>query len=186
MTSQKKKVYVALLLCGGVALSVDRCVLSEPVAGPESALATVPPATDTQKSDLVGTDDATLPIPRLPFPEGVQSFDPALYLRDFFAPPAAVLVRVAGSENQPGRSPGGSTKEPLRLTAAALKAAHRLRAVILHQRQRVAIVDDLWVHVGQTLDGCTLTALSGNSARFECRDGAAVLHVAATLNVPGG
>jgi hypothetical protein len=48
---------------------------------------------------------------------------------------------------------------------------------MVNQRLRIAVVDDIWVHFGDSIDGCTLMGIEGQSAHFKCHDGEAVLTV---------
>ena len=42
---------------------------------------------------------------------------------------------------------------------------------------RIAVVDDTLLHLGESIDGCTLMGIEGQAVRFQCFDGDAVLEV---------
>ena len=79
MEVSKKKTYAVILLLGGVALVVDRLILSESAAGPRVAVASEPaPSTNAPATP---DDNAEGPgpraIPELPFPRAVARFSAA-------------------------------------------------------------------------------------------------------------
>ncbi len=176
MSRPKKPLYFAVMIVGGVALFVDRCVLSDDAATlrktPASARADSPAPLAPPDENL----ETTLSIPELPFPRGLKPFDPATDMRDLFAPlpqdTDGDLNSSAPDKDRP-LSAGG----PGPLNSETFVAQHHLDGVMNDQRLKIAIVDGRWVRPGEKIDGCTLTKLEGTRVSFECSDGEAVLQL---------
>jgi len=123
------------------------------------------------------------PIPELSFPRNLKPFDPSAPIRDIFARPQSVAVDTANGRSDQEESdaasdspetsakPGGNQ----RIGRAKFATQHRLEAVMIQQSLKIAIVDGRWMQVGDVVDGCTLSDISGESAVFRCRDGDARL-----------
>jgi hypothetical protein len=204
MMSSKKRTYVALMSVGAAALFVDRCVLTEGAPAPASAEETDLTTGDgespeshrsgesaDQSRDRQGADHQSrerkradnpgkvaaeeLSIPELPFPRNLNPFDPSAPIRDIFARPqfAAMDTANEGASDSPERS--GKPGEKQRIGRAAFAAQHRLDAIMIQQSLKIAILDGRWMQVGDVVDGCTLSDISGESAVFRCRDGDALL-----------
>lgn len=75
-------------------------------------------------------------------------------------------------ENSPFPEDG---TRPRGLDQAAFQAGHELGGVLDHERLKIAIIDGRWLRIGDKVDGCTLTRISGDTVCFECYDGEAVL-----------
>jgi hypothetical protein len=122
-----------------------------------------------------------LSVPELPFPRGAESFfEPAALSEDLFMPPPAIWVDdavQAGTDKGESGLQGGNSPE--KATRAIFVSSHRLEAVIVEKRLRIAVVDGVWLRVGQSLDGCRLMDILGSEVRFGCKDGEAVLKVSA-------
>ena len=175
MSFQKKRTYLALMAAGGVALVVDRLVLTDGATGPSAAVALASDAS-TAPVETASAQGATLSsIPELPFPRSLGTLDVNAAIRDLFAPPE--LDADAGANgSQPGNDrPGGDGDG--HTTGAMFVSRHRLSAVLIQQRLRIVVIDETCVRIGETLEGCTLLSMSGNEALFECMDGQAVLKV---------
>ncbi len=181
MSGRKKRIYLGLMALGATALLVDRFVLSDGVTQPDSALAgdrlvsapIAPPA---------GNSTVALPIPKIPFPRGLAPFDPDRAARDVFLPPAFVGERRDSGDGNMAAGDGSSARPGTTGTAMFI-TRHKLDGVLIDQGLKIAIVDGLWIRLGELLDGCKLTDISGQEARFECRDAQAVLAIAVA---PGG
>lgn len=178
MLPSKKAIYVGLCGVGGLALVLDRFVLSS--GGPEPALGAtevIPQA--SADAPIPAPAAATLPqkpgdsaaavIPQKPFPRGVIPWDPKTEMRDLFAPL---------SEESPDDSAynsGARAEAKRRAGRARFVQAHHLNGVITQPRLKIAVIDGRWVQVGDQIDGCTLTRIEGTAVSFACHDGETVL-----------
>ena len=119
------------------------------------------------------------PIPELPFPRSIRSWDPQLPMRDVFEPPVLQAGPDAPADASAHGPPGAADSDRLkRLGRVTFRAQHKLQGVAAYRRLKIAIVDDTWLQVGDTLDGCRLTTVYGTKARFICHDGEAILALA--------
>ena len=178
MSRRKRWAYLVVMLCGGIALSVDRFFLSGEAAEPSVAAATerIP----LHAASPAVSSDATpaLSMPELPFPRGVAAYTSVSRIRDLFAPPAAVLKgSLDGATADKGRSGLNPGERSGHVGHAKFAAQHRANGVMSQGRLKIAIVDGAWLQIGQSIDGCELTSILGNEVRFECYDGEAVLAV---------
>lgn len=178
MSGKRKRTYFAVMIAGGFALVVDRCIPSQDPLDPVAAVARVPARSPTPASAHPPERPSTSSIPELPFPREVEPYDPDSPIPDLFIPPGSVMPR-----NAPDGATGKATQDEERnksvtgATQAAFHLTHRLTGVLIDERLKIAIVDGMWVRVGQSLDGCMLSAVSGNEARFTCHDGESVLKI---------
>ena len=169
--TQKKRVYLGLMLSCAVALIVDRVVIRDSVTGPAVVAAA------SQVSALPESPTPSLSIPELPFPPGIEPLEATSEIRDLFAPPPIRRpneMDAASDKEVPstaGRSPTGQASRDVFATA------HVLNAVMVNERLRIAIVDGQWRRIGESVDGCTLTEIAGGEVRFECYDGIASLRL---------
>lgn len=176
MSRRKKGAYLAVTMAAGLAMAVDRCILSNGSTEPQLAVARQASASTKATAQPSVLDAPTLSIPEMPFPRGIKaSFDPRSPIRDLFAPPEAIRNDDANGAGADKDNPDATRSE--RANRAIFMSQHRLDGVVIQQRLRIAIVDGVWMQVGQSLDGCTLTAISGSEVRFSCADGRAVLKV---------
>jgi len=169
MIGQKKHLaYLAAVVLGGVALVVDRTVLSEGSSGPAKTF-----ASDISKPIRGPIVEAT-PIPELHFPRTLPAIDVQSNIRDWFKPPASTPDQQ--QDHSTDREGPAEKKEPGGpLTCEEFIAAHRLDAVVDCGGWQVAIVDGKWMRAGESLDGCTLTRVSGRTVELKCVDGGAVM-----------
>lgn len=178
MASPRKRAYLAVILLSAVALAADRLVLQDPSTGPDVAVAGDHVVRSTSEPSVDNAVTLTsAPIPELPFPTGLEPF--ALSgtdetFRDLFSAPGA---RGAGDPTGTNASRFRGTDVENRLSGSVFRTRHRLGGVVIHQRLRIAVVDDLWIKKGQFLDGCELVDIAGNEARFECHDETVVMEV---------
>jgi len=176
MLHGKRRVYFAVMIFSGLALFVDRFVFSDNAATPEAANASFP-GVAVQSTDLSVPVAQNAPaIPELPFPREVERFTFGSEIRDVFAPPSAASSEKLGpyGAGEDGLLPGDGARAR-GLDRASFEAQHELGGVLTHERLRIAIVDGRWLRIGDKLDGCTLTRVSGEAACFECHNGEAVL-----------
>ena len=176
MSSQKKRLYLAFLLLGAVALMLDRFVFSGGVTGPETAIASTGQTGATPIPGIAGDEKPSIPIPKLRFPVGLTPVGPDWSIRDLFLPPTLRAQWESGSATDEKNASGPETR-PDRAGRDEFYSRHRADGVIEHERLTLAIVDGLWMQIGQTLDGCRLEEASENEVRFECFDGEVVLRV---------
>ena len=161
MQGSKKKIYIALMLLGGAALVVDRCVLTPSVTMPTTAAASTPRAAAPSAEAL-----ATL---ELPFPRAIPAWDPQSPIRDLFAP----YSDDDGADKRSTRTSRGA--DAGQGTCADFVTQHRLDAVLVQESLKIAIVDGAWVRIGESVNGCVLTEVVGNKVHFRCRDGDTVI-----------
>jgi hypothetical protein len=168
MPREKKKIYIAVMLLGGAALVVDRCVLTPSVTMPATAAASVaatappPPAASAPSAETLATLE-------LPFPRAIPVWDPQSPIRDLFAP----FSDDDATDKRRKRSPRGA--DAGHGTCAGLLSQHHLEAVLVQESLKIAILDGAWVRIGESVDGCVLTEIVGNKVRFRCRDGDTLL-----------
>ena len=155
------------MVLGGAALVVDRCILTPSVTMPASVAASDVKSPARPPAAAAVPPDAPLSIPELPFPRGIPTWDPRAPIRDLFAP------HSGGSATDKARST--SSEDAAKGTCVAFTKDHRLDAVLLQERLKIAIVDGVWVRIGESVDGCVLSEIVGNKVRFLCRDGDVVL-----------
>ncbi len=186
MDASKKKTYAVILILGGVALVVDRLILSESAAAPRMAVASgaAPLANPPPTPDDNAEGPSPLAIPELPFPRGVARFSDESRLPDLFASPQERLRAARATDsNDVAREVMAARSS---LSRAAFEQAHRLDGVFIQQRLRIAVIDGQWSRIGQKIDGCTLEEIASREVRFACKDGVAVLTLNLRGNSPGG
>ncbi|MGD2108923.1 MAG: hypothetical protein PVI86_05980 [Phycisphaerae bacterium] len=178
MSKGKKRVYLALMGLGGVALLVDRFILPSSGTEPSQALAL---ATDAPNA-VDDVDDPPAPpslsIPELPFPRALEPLDDPAAVRDLFVPPPSALApnNEDDETDNSGSGPGGPGQDA-GLRSVDFITEHRLTGVFIAQGLKIAVVDKEGMQMGDVLDGCELVSIAGNEARFQCPDGDATLKV---------
>ena len=179
MLNQKKRVYLGLMLFCALALIVDRVVLRDSATGPAVVAAGQIPA-------LPASPTPSLSIPELPFPQGIEPLDPTSEIRDLFTPPPLrrqnEMNAASDNDDSPTTAPNRTGQAPRDLFVTT----HVLHAVMVNERLRIAIVDGQWRRIGESVDGCTLTDITGGEVRFECYDGTASLRLHADELPSGG
>jgi hypothetical protein len=178
MSKRKQTIYLLIMALGGVAVLLDRCVLSRGVTTPSAASAGVeivtPPDPSTAPTRIHPAapaevePDLQLAVPEVPFPRGLPLWDGREPLRDVFSRTTNGLP-----DNDSSRSGQDGRAAPS--ACADFAGAHRLEAVLVQERLRIAVVNGRWLRVGETVDGCTLIEIVGENGRFRCRDGEIVL-----------
>lgn len=178
MSRKRKRSYFAVMIAGAVALVVNQCIPSEGALDPAAAIARAPAGLQTPTSAHPGETPPPSSIPELPFPRDIEPYDADSPIPDLFAPPESIVARAAADGAAGKATPdGGQNTSVVGAARATFRLKHRLTAVLIDERLRIAIVDGMWVRVGQSLDGCVLSAVSGNEARFACHDGESVLQI---------
>ena len=179
MNSNKKRLYLGVVLLGGLALAVDRFVLTDAAGLPASAQADSSVPVPSTASGAPEGEVAALSIPQLHFPRLMPEVDLGREMRDVFTPPAHYLTPKKDTQSGPDNTQSGLSLNgtPQKSKAQAFADNHVLTAVMIQPRLRLAIVDDVWVSIGQTVDDCVLRRVESGSAVFECSDGEAVLQV---------
>lgn len=188
MSPRKKKTYLAIIALGGVALLVDRLLLPAPITGPDAAVAQAAPIGAQLAAGTNGgvPRTAAWAIPELPFPQGLSAYRAGTEFRDLFAPPGSQWSHgtndhsADGSESAPGARGNRGT------TAAAFADHHAVSGVVIIASWKIAVVDGKWVRIGESIGGCTVTAIRENEAVFRCRDGDTSLKVIAPPGRQGG
>lgn len=163
MTKRRRTIYMGVMIVGGLALAVDRCVLSDGAITPAQAIAIETVPVSARPSAPI-TPPASSTVPVVPFPSEIAAFDPEIPLRDLFSPPA--WVRDASATHTASDKRSANVSGPV--TNERFTSTHRLIGVLLYDGLEIAIVDGLWLHIGEHVDGCTLQCVEGNQARFRC------------------
>ncbi len=175
MTPQKKRLYIAIVICGVVVMIIDRFAVGY---APEVAQAVTTTKTPAVGAGLDAADAAIIDsIPELPFPRLVEATGTEEFV-DFFTPPSLRHRSAASAQDGEASDIKNGTKKPSDKTDyLTFESTHTLDAVMLSPKFHVAIINGSWVQLGQTWDGCKLSELTDNIARFECTDGSATLRV---------
>jgi len=157
---------------------VDRCILTPSVTMPAPAAASgtgLSAQTTAEGRPLLTLDVAhqghaqewhtTMATLELPFPRTIPAWDPRTPIRDIFAP----FSDGDAADKRHPRSPGGG--DAGKASCADFVARHHLDAVLVQESLKIAILDGVWVRMGESIDGCVLTEIVGHKVRFRCRDG---------------
>jgi hypothetical protein len=169
VTQRKRRTYVLVIVLGIGALAIDRLVL-RPGAAPADARAQdagIPASTTAVNSSSTGT----LTIPELPFPRDLPPLGSAEPFRDLFSRNAA--QRHAADEGTENNSPAANLLGPS--DSASFLAPYRLEAVMAGAGLEIAVVNGVWLRVGESIGECKLVSIKGTQAHFECRNDEAVL-----------
>jgi hypothetical protein len=172
ISRRRKRACFTVMVLAGLALAVDRLILTDVPTGAQSALARPTDAGSGETAFPSVAEAPMLSIPELPFPTGLEpTYDANRLIRDLFSLPDVVRERMvtASADKVGANSEGhGSPEESSR---AVFLLKHRLDGVVIQARLRIAIVDGVWMRIGQSLDGCALKVIAGNEVRFSCSDG---------------
>ncbi len=178
MEPRKKKTYLTIIAIGGAALAVDRCFLSHPTTVTIEAVT----AADLLASERTpvapsAAPEVTFAIPDLPFPRNLKTFSPRLSMRDVFAPPMLHSGKNLSQSSTTRDGTSEASSDDSHMSRAVFETNVQLNGVLIHEGLRIAVVGTTWIRIGQSHRGCTLARVSGNTARFSCDDGDAVLKV---------
>lgn len=188
MTRKKKRLYIGLIIVGGMALMVDRLLLHG--AAPESAVAGAPelPAAPRRSKPApaatAGQVDAETAIPELVFPRNLPAYRDDAPLRDWFAPPSppekptGFFANLMGSGSQigsmlgngpsPAPPEGGATvPHPVRLLGESVV----LEGVMVMGPSRIAVISGRWLRVGDSFPetDCRVESIEDRAVEFDCR-----------------
>ena len=170
MTPRKRRIYIALVVMGTAAFLLDRFMLA-PVA--QTAV-----ARPSNLSDL-GIDSqgsAPVDVANTPFPRRLPRIDFHLKIRDAFAITPETQVKLFNGQRLDGLD-SGSRGKPRIARAKEFKQSHKISAVLISSTETVVVVSGRWLHVGDSMDGCTLQSVHETSATFDCAGQAVRLSV---------
>ena len=106
----------------------------------------------------------------IPFPKALSTLSPDESIPDLFLPSG---MRHA----EAGDSGSGVGHAELRIRAAGFEEQYKLTGVMINARVHMAVVNGMWVEIGQSLSGCRLTIITGTEAEFHCPDGPVTLRL---------
>ena len=174
--TKERKIYLAMLVIGLVALVLDRLTSSPQNARAEDASSFVVERTDKSASSGGSTvatgaehtavgPDLSVRLRALGERMRLDS-----HSRDLFRAPASWAPKTAVmplATTAPVADPGSPAGE--------FERSHRLTAVLLSGRQRHAVVDGKMVRPGQAIDGFMLISVTHDTAVFRSGAATAVL-----------
>ena len=169
MPRSKKKIYIAVMLLGGVALVADRCIFAPSVTMPAPVAAYAPRTPAPPAAGVAPPTAEALATLELPFPRDIPAWNPQSPIRDLFAP----LSEEDTTDKRRTRSPRGANVG--QGSCAGFATRHRVEAVLVQESLKITIVDGVWVRIGESVDGCVLTEIVGIKVRFRCPDGDTLL-----------
>ncbi len=82
----------------------------------------------------------------------------------------ALLARAEALEvtGSPPKRAGDAEHKVVLSPAERFRAQHTVSAVVTSEVLTVAIVDEVWMAIGQRIDGCVLVRIRGETVVFEC------------------
>ena len=174
--TRERKIYLAMLVVGLAALTLDRLTSTPQSARAEDASTFVVERTDKPAPSgapalAFGTEhsavgpDLSVRLRAIGERMGLES--PS---RDLFRAPASWAPRTAANP-VPTTAPMADPFSP----AGEFERSHRLTAVLLSDRQRHAVVDGKMVKPGQAIDGFMLISVTHDTAVFRAGAATAVL-----------
>lgn len=179
MQTQRPKVYLALVGCAVGALLLDRLVLTESATLPSVAVGDPGSDQGGGVGNSPGVEKLLASIPEIPFPRNLPPLSAFSSIPDLFADPSTRLRGESyGEAAENGLQRGGTGGLPERASTNQFQRRYQLDGVMVYQRLKIAIIDGRPVRPGDTIDGCTLSDVSGLEARFECHDGVVALKIA--------
>ena len=164
MDARSKKLCVIVLPLAGLALLVDRVILSGGTDAVFEASAAVAGAVPTVSPVEVARADLVL-IPELPFPRDLPVLPTAGLARDWFQPPEEALIAKADAEiKEGGRTPSGKN---LRSPQERFETENKLTGIVAGD-VRLAIVNGQRKRVGDSVGDCIVCRIQGRTAWFDC------------------
>ncbi len=173
MDQRKKKIYMILLIGGGVALFANYVLFPAEDTRPLTPVGATTVSLVTSKSAATAVKaDA---IPELVFPRKLPSWPTDGRTRDIFEAP----FDLAKDESSSVASTAGSTTPATvdRTERAEFADNHHLQMVLDDKLRPIAVVDDQWLNLGDELDQCNMLSVKGTTATFECYDGKVLLEL---------
>ncbi len=178
MNRRKKTIYAAILILGGFALLSDRLLFGPPL---NQAIATGRSLSDLGIESLAKPDVslAATPFPKL---SSVDDDDGTL-LRDVFVPSPVAQEALFKTGLDSNTTDGSRSDRAIAATPETFQQNHKLNAVMVGSDVVMAVVDNQWLKVGDTLDECALIRIDGSGVTFQCESFVATLSVNPTKNV---
>lgn len=175
MNRRKKQIYGAILALGGLALLLDRIAFQ--TTAPSAAQASMSPSAGS--TGVEAPKGPVVSVAVTPFPSDLPPVSSEHELRDVFATTDTIRAEMLllATEDARGNGTRRTTKE--RTAAESFQRSRRLTAVMLGERLSFAIVDESWLQVGDRMDDCELTGMTGTTATFDCPGGDVTLSVTA-------
>lgn len=170
MSRKKKQLYAAILAMAAAMLLMDRALRGGSIQTASAATARSLEALGVETSAHSSASVAAAPFPG-PLPEQVT----AVGQRNIFVLSQRLRNRLLGLTADGGLS-GRRGREGL-TSAAVFEREHRLSGTMVGDRVSFAIVDGAWFRVGDRLDNCQVTAITGTSVSWKCGDGLSTLSV---------
>jgi len=162
MNARSKKLCIILLPLAGLALFVDRVILSGGTDAVDKALAVVIPAAPS-----VGpAAEESVLIPELPFPRDLPVLPSTGLTRDWFSPPEGSLRAKADARLEAeGRTASGK-----KMVSAQERFAteNRLSGIVATGDDRVAILNGRRTRVGDSVGDCIVRTIQGRTVWFDC------------------
>ncbi len=170
MNRKKKQLYGLVLGVAAMALLADQVILQ---STPESASA-VPSTVSTTSSPQADAQSLTISVAAAPFPQIDVLDSPLSTPRDPFAVSESVLAQMSGVG---ATRSGQQQQEPEATRAETFKQSHRLQGVLVNGDTPVAVVDGVFLNVGDALGYCEVTDIQSMAVTFACHDETVTLSV---------
>lgn len=170
MPRKKKQIYAAILVLAAALLLMDRALRGGSIQVASAAMARSLEALGVETSVQSGALVAAAPFPG-PLPEK----NIAEGLRNVFVLNRRMRNRLLGLSE--GSSSSASRGQAGLTPAAVFEREHRLSGTMVGDRVSFAIVDGAWLRVGDRLDNCQVTAITGTTVSWKCVDGLSTLSV---------
>jgi hypothetical protein len=165
MNARNKKLCLIVLPLAGLALFVDRVILSgetDPVAEASAAVAGTAPIAALAK---VAHVEAVL-IPELPFPRDLPVLPTAGMARDWFQPPELALSEKADALARSGER--AASEKDSRSDQERFEAENTLSGIVAVGDVRLAIVNGARKRVGDAVGDCIVIRIEGRVVWFDC------------------
>lgn len=181
MLRKKKQLYAAILTLAAVALLMDRALRGGSLQTARAATARSLEALGVETSAAPGTSVVASPFP------GALPDKSAEELRNLFVLSDEVRSRMLGlgSSDTSGRGRAGQRRKGGITPAAVFEREHKLSGTIVGDGVSFAIVDGAWFRIGDRLDNCQVTAITGTSVTWKCADGLSNLSVMGDSSASG-
>lgn len=174
MSKKKKQLYAGILAVAAAMLLMDRLLRGGSVQSAVAATVRTLEALGVETSVRSSASVAAAPFPG-PLPENNVTSG----LRDVFVVSQRTRNRLLGLSADDALNGDPSVRRVQKgLTSAAVfQQEHRLSGTMVGDRVSFAIVDGAWFRVGDRLDNCQMTSITGTSVTWKCADGFSTLSV---------
>ena len=174
MSKKKKQLYAGILALAAAMLLMDRAL--------RGGSAQVAIAATVRSLEALGVTTSVRPsasVAAAPFPGSLPENDTTGGLRDIFVLNQRIRDRMLGLNTDDALNGDVSGRQAQKgLTpAATFQKEHRLNGTMVSDPVSFAIVDGAWFRVGDQLDNCQMTAITGTSVSWKCGDGVSTLSV---------